>query len=57
MFGGVLAWMKKVMVSILVSVLIHVGGEERLGVEGLGGAYVVWSMLQIYYLARGRQFV
>ena len=21
------------------------------------GAYVVWSMLQIYYLARGRQFV
>ena len=40
-------------VSIVVSVLIHVGGED----EGLGGAYVVWSMLQIYYLARGRQFV
>ena len=53
MFGVVLAWMKKVMVSIVVSVLIHVGGED----EGLGGAYVVWSMLQIYYLARGRQFV
>ena len=33
------------------------GGEDVLGVEGLGGAYVVWSMLQIYYLARGRQFV
>ena len=40
-------------VSIVVSVLIHVGGED----EGLGGAYVVWAMLQIYYLARGRQFV
>ena len=40
-------------VSIVDSVLIHVGGED----EGLGGAYVVWSMLQIYILARGRQFV
>ena len=45
--------MKKVIVSIVVSVSIHVGGED----EGLGGAYVLWSMLQIYYLARGRQFV
>ena len=41
----------------VVSVSIHFGGENGLGVEGLGGAYVVWSMLQIYYLARGRQFV
>ena len=41
----------------VVSVLIRVGGEDVLWVEGLGGAYVVWSMLQIYYLARGRQFV
>ena len=41
----------------VVSVSIHLGGEDGLGVEGLGGAYVVWSMLQIYYLARGRQFV
>ena len=41
----------------MVSVSIHLGGEDGLGVEGLGGAYVVWSMLQIYYLARGRQFV
>ena len=54
---GVLAWMKKVMVSIVVSVSIHLGGEYGSGVEGLGGAYVVWSLLQIYYLARGRQFV
>ena len=29
MFGVVLAWMKKVMVSIVVSVLIHVGGEDE----------------------------
>ena len=41
----------------MVSVLIHLGGEDGLVVEGLGLAYVVWSMLQIYYLARGRQFV
>ena len=41
----------------MVSVSIHLGGEDVLWVEGLGGAYVVWSMLQIYYLARGRQFV
>ena len=40
MFGGVLAWMKKVMVSILVSVLIHVGGED----EGLGGAYMWYGL-------------
>ena len=45
------------MLWYVVSVLIHVGGEDGLGVERLGGAYVVWSMLQIYYLARGRQFV
>ena len=41
----------------VVSVSIHLGGEDGLGVERLRGAYVVWSMLQIYYLARGRQFV
>ena len=29
MFGVVLAWMEKVMVSIVVSVLIHVGGEDE----------------------------
>ena len=44
MFGGVLAWMKKVMVSILVSVLIHVGGEDGFRFEGLGGAYVVYGL-------------
>ena len=49
MFGGIC--------DIVVSVLIHVDGEDGLGVERLRGAYVVWSMLQIYYLARGRQFV
>ena len=43
----------------MVSVSIHLGGEDGLVVEleGLVWAYVVWSMLQIYYLARGRQFV
>ena len=41
----------------VVSVSIHWGGADGLRVESLGGAYVVWSMLQIYYLARGRQFV
>ena len=43
----------------MVSELIHLGGEDGLVVEleGLVWAYVVWSMLQIYYLARGRQFV
>ena len=43
--------------DIVVSVLIHVGGEDGLVVERLVWACVVWSMLQIYYLARGRQFV
>ena len=43
--------------DVVVSVSIHVGGEDGLGVERLRGAYVVWSMLQICYLAGGRQFV
>ena len=38
MFGVVLAWMKKVMVSIVVSVSIHVGGED----EGLGD--LIWQV-------------
>ena len=43
----------------MVSVPNHLGGEDGLVVEleGLVWAYVVWSMLQIYYLARGLQFV
>ena len=53
--GGVCQWYS--VCDGVVSVSIHFGGENGLGVEGLGGAYVVWSMLQICYLARGRQFV
>ena len=41
----------------VVSVSIHLSGEDGLLVERLVWACVVWSMLQIYYLARGRQFV
>ena len=41
----------------MVSVSIHLSGEDGLLVERLVWACVVWSMLQIYYLARGRQVV
>ena len=55
--GGVCQWYS--VCDGVVSVSIHLGGEYGLVVEleGLVWAYVVWSMLQIYYLARSRQFV
>ena len=35
----------RVLCDGVVSVSIHFGGENGLGVEGLGGAYVVWSTI------------
>ena len=55
--GGVCQWYS--VCDGVVIVPIHLGGVDGLVVEleGLVWAYVIWSMLQIYYLARGRQFV
>ena len=53
--GGVCQWYS--VCDGVVSVSIHLSGEDGLLVERLVWACVVWSMLQIYYLARGRQFV
>ena len=53
--GGVCQWYS--VCDGVVSVSIHLSGKDGLLVERLVWACVVWSMLQIYYLARGRQFV
>ena len=53
--GGVCWWYS--VCDGVVSVSVHLGGEDGLVLEGLVWACVIWSMLQIYYLARGRQFV